>query len=97
MQQWRVRAPSRARNIYCNRFLDFALGIPAGGRGRRNFAAAAARNFTQPVYRWLRLARDPEKPVLDLIGDGHRFPVFAKPASAGEGRSEKITRQLNRR
>jgi hypothetical protein len=22
---------------------------------------------------------------------GHRFPAFAKPASAGEGRSEKIT------
>jgi hypothetical protein len=33
---------------------------------------------------------DPEKLVLDLIGDGHRFPAFAKPASAGEARSEKI-------
>jgi hypothetical protein len=29
-----------------------------------------------------------------LIGDGNRFPAFAKPASAGEGRSEKITRQI---
>src|ERR1039458_8663489 len=35
--------------------------MPAGGRGRRNFAAANARNFTQPVYRRLTLARDPEK------------------------------------
>jgi hypothetical protein len=47
------------------RFLDFDLGIPAGGRGRRNFAVADARNFTQPVYRRLTLARDPEKHVLD--------------------------------
>jgi hypothetical protein len=35
----------------------------------------------------------PKKPVLDLIGDGNRFPAFAKPASAGEGRSEKIMRK----
>jgi hypothetical protein len=27
-----------------------------------------------------------------LIGDGNRFPAFAKPATAGEGRSEKIMR-----
>jgi hypothetical protein len=26
------------------------------------------------------------------IGDGNRFPAFAKPASAGEARSDKITR-----
>ena len=32
----------------------------------------------------------PKKLVLDLIGDGNRFSAFAKPASAGEGRSEKI-------
>jgi hypothetical protein len=36
-----------------------------------------------------KLAHAPEKPVLDLIGDGNRLPAFAKPASAGEGRSEK--------
>jgi hypothetical protein len=35
---------------------------------------------------------DPEKHVLDLIGDGNRFPAVAKPASAGEGRSDKIMR-----
>jgi hypothetical protein len=29
------------------------------------------------------------------IGDGNRFPAFAKPASAGEGSSEKIMRQEN--
>jgi len=44
---------SRARNVYCKRFLDLGLGIPVGGRGRRNFAATDARNFTQPVYRRL--------------------------------------------
>jgi hypothetical protein len=38
----------------------------------------------------LSLVHDPEKHVLDLIGDGNRFPAFAKPASAGEVRSEKI-------
>jgi hypothetical protein len=40
-----------------------------------------------------RIAHDPEKLVLDLIGDGNRFLAFAKPASAGEGRSEKIMRK----
>jgi hypothetical protein len=30
-----------------------------------------------------------KKPVPDLILDGNRFPAFAKPASAGEARSEK--------
>jgi hypothetical protein len=38
-------------------------------------------------------AHDPEKHVLDSIGDGNRFPAFAKPASAGEGRSDKIMRK----
>src|SRR5450759_145548 len=37
----------------------------------------------------------PKQHVPDLIGDGNRFPAFAKPASAGEGRSEKIV--LNER
>jgi hypothetical protein len=32
----------------------------------------------------------PKKLALDLIGGEHRFPTFAKPAPAGEGRSEKI-------
>jgi hypothetical protein len=32
----------------------------------------------------------PKKPAPDLIRGGTRFPAFAKPASAGEGRSEKI-------
>jgi hypothetical protein len=32
----------------------------------------------------------PKKPAADLIRGGNRFPAFAKPASAGEGRSEKI-------
>jgi hypothetical protein len=27
--------------------------------------------------------------------NGRRFPAFAKPASAGEGRSDKIMRQEN--
>jgi hypothetical protein len=36
-----------------------------------------------------------EKHVLDLIGDGNRFPAFAKPASAGKVRSEKIMREQN--
>jgi hypothetical protein len=35
----------------------------------------------------------PKKHVPDVIRDGSRFPAFAKPASAGEGRSEKIVRQ----
>jgi len=35
----------------------------------------------------------PKKPVLDLIRDGNRFSAFAKPASAGEGRSDKIMRK----
>ena len=30
-------------------------------------------------------------PAPDLIRGGNRFPAFAKPTSAGEGRSEKIT------
>jgi hypothetical protein len=30
------------------------------------------------------------------IGDGNRFPAFAKPASTREGRSEKIMRKGNR-
>jgi hypothetical protein len=38
-------------------------------------------------------AHDPEKLVLDVIGDGNRFPAFAKPASAGEVRSDKIMRK----
>ena len=32
----------------------------------------------------------PKKPAPDVIRGGYRFPAFAKPASAGEGRSEKI-------
>jgi hypothetical protein len=32
----------------------------------------------------------PKKAVPDLIREGCRFPAFAKPASAGEGRSDKI-------
>jgi hypothetical protein len=32
----------------------------------------------------------PKKPAPDLIRGGNRFPAFAKPASAGEGMSEKI-------
>jgi hypothetical protein len=35
----------------------------------------------------------PKQHVPDLIGDGNRFPAFAKPASAGEGRSDKIMRK----
>jgi hypothetical protein len=31
----------------------------------------------------------PKKLAPDLIRGGHRFAAFAKPASAGEGRSEK--------
>jgi hypothetical protein len=89
----RLRA-SRARDVYRKRFLDFDRGIPARLRRWRIFAAANARNFTRRVYRRLTLARDPEKHVVDLIRDGNRFPAFAKPASAGEGRSEKITRQI---
>jgi hypothetical protein len=34
-----------------------------------------------------------KKPAPDLIRGGYRFPAFAKPASAGEGRSEKIMLQ----
>ena len=32
----------------------------------------------------------PKKPAPDLIRGGNRCPAFAKPALAGEGRSEKI-------
>ena len=32
----------------------------------------------------------PNKPVPDLIRDRDRFPAFAKPASAGEARSDRI-------
>ncbi len=32
----------------------------------------------------------PKMPVPDLIRDGNRFSAFAKPASEGEGRSDKI-------
>src|SRR5450756_1753088 len=67
---------SRARNVYCKRFLDLGLGIPVGGRGRRNFAATDARNFTQPVYRRLTLTRDPEKACPGL--DPGWEPVFGK-------------------
>ena len=35
----------------------------------------------------------PKKPAPGSIGGGNRFPAFAKPASAGEARSEKIMRQ----
>jgi hypothetical protein len=34
----------------------------------------------------------PQKLVPDLIRDEHRLPAFAKPASAGEARSDKIMR-----
>jgi hypothetical protein len=34
-----------------------------------------------------------EKHVLDLIGDEHRFPAFAKPASEQEARLDKIMRK----
>jgi hypothetical protein len=32
----------------------------------------------------------PKKPAPNLIRGEYRFPAFAKPASAGEARSEKI-------
>jgi hypothetical protein len=32
----------------------------------------------------------PKKLAPDLMRGGYRFPAFAKPASAGEARSEKI-------
>jgi hypothetical protein len=35
----------------------------------------------------------PKKPVPDLIRDGNRFPAFAKPASAGEARADKVMRK----
>ena len=35
----------------------------------------------------------PKSPSSTPIGDGNRFPAFAKPASAGEGRSDKIMRK----
>jgi hypothetical protein len=35
----------------------------------------------------------PKKHVPDVIRDGNRFPAFAKPASAGEVRSDKIMRK----
>jgi hypothetical protein len=38
----------------------------------------------------------PTKHVPDLIRDGNQFPAFAKPASAGEGRSDKIMREWNK-
>ena len=37
----------------------------------------------------------PEKPVPDSIRDGNTFSAFAKPASAGEARSEKLMRREN--
>jgi hypothetical protein len=37
----------------------------------------------------------PKKPVPDLIRDEDRFPAFATPAPAGEGRSEWILRKKN--
>jgi len=54
-----------------------------------------------------RSAHDPEKLVIDLVGHGNRVPAgacaragqrpdpSAKPASAGEARSEKIMRKQN--
>ncbi|MBI2712947.1 MAG: hypothetical protein HYX37_00630 [Rhizobiales bacterium] len=47
----------------------------------------------QQLFAFRAIPHDPEKLVLDLIGDGYRFPAFAKPASAGEGRSGKIMRK----
>jgi hypothetical protein len=35
----------------------------------------------------------PKQHVPGLTRDGYRFPAFAKPASAGEGRSDKIMRK----
>jgi hypothetical protein len=35
----------------------------------------------------------PKSMSSSLVGDRNRFPAFAKPASAGEGRSDKIMRQ----
>jgi hypothetical protein len=52
-----------------------------------------------------QLTHDPEKHVLDVIGDGNQFPAgacaragqrpdpSAKPASAGEARLDKIMRR----
>jgi len=37
----------------------------------------------------------PKQHVPDLIRDGHRFAAFAKLASAGEARSNKIMRKEN--
>src|ERR1035441_7148477 len=96
MQQWCACAPSRARNVYCKRFLDFDLGIPAGGRGRRNFAAANARNFMQPVYRRLTLFAGDV--FFDEVGmlqagefDGETVLDMADHPAPGlaDGRSEK--------
>jgi hypothetical protein len=36
----------------------------------------------------------PKKPAPDLIRGVKRFPAFAKPATAGEARSEKIMLKL---
>jgi hypothetical protein len=66
-------------------------GTLAGGvRSPSTWLVKRARNIQTETLPSFFLEHDPEKPVLDLIGDGHQFPAFAKPASAGEGRSEKI-------
>jgi hypothetical protein len=36
----------------------------------------------------------PKSMFSTMIGDGDRFPAFAKPATAGEGRSDEIMRNL---
>jgi hypothetical protein len=35
-----------------------------------------------------------EQLALEVIGSVQRFPAFAKPASAGEARSDKIMRTM---
>ncbi len=55
------RARSRARDIYFMQLQDCGPRLPAAVRNRRDFAAADARNFRQPVYQRMTLARDPEK------------------------------------
>jgi hypothetical protein len=37
----------------------------------------------------------PKSMPSDLIRGWNRFPAFAKPASAGEGRSDEIMREQN--
>ena len=78
----------RKRRVRSRLFDRLALGTPAARH--RQTKHPKARNIC-------RLEHDPEKHPPPGLDPGYRFAAFAKPASAREGRSDKIMLHQNLR